>query len=125
VDLAPEQYGQSASPDPATVYIVGSGGLIAAPDEFMTALSNFAAAGFVPVVSIDVYGVYITTHTGEPSLVFAQQLAEDPSIKLELMQSGHILPALDASTLAQADPQAALTMLRAIALLNAYASLSY
>jgi len=125
VDLAPEQYGQAAAPDAGTVYIVGSGGLIAAPDEFMAALSNFAAAGFVPVVSLDVYGVYITVQAGAPALDFAQRLAEDRASKLGLMQGGRILPALDAGALAQADPQAALTMLRALTVLNGYASLSY
>jgi hypothetical protein len=124
-ELTPAQLGQAAAPDPAVVYTVGAGGLIAAPDAFLAALDSFAAAGFVPVISLDVYGVYITTHTGELALDFAQRLAEDPAIKLGLMQTGRILPALDAGALAGADPDAALTILRALTLLNAFASLSY
>jgi hypothetical protein len=97
--------------------------------EVLQSLSTFHAAQYVPVVSLNVYGAYISADAAHPALAqeFIAGLAADPDAKAFMTRASGRLPALTPQQLTSfaADDDLSIYTMRSLALLTTYAAMAY
>lgn len=108
------------------VYVLPSTVLRDDPGAVMDSLATFYEADYVPVIGLNVYGMYVTADATNPDAAsdLARALANDPDAKLALMDEAGRVPALNARELAALDPDdpTVLYTLQTLALLTTYAA---
>lgn len=108
------------------VYVLSSTLLATDADDIMVSLESFDAAGYWPVVELNIYGVYISAEAVNATAAenFAAEMANEPEAKAVVMLSSGRLPALTSNEVAalSARDEMKVYTLRALALLTTYAS---
>lgn len=108
------------------VYVLPSTLLHDDPGAVMESLATFHRADYMPVIGLNVYGMYITADAANPDAAsdLASALASDPDAKLALMDEAGRVPALNARELAalDSDDPIVLYTLQTLALLTTYAA---
>jgi len=111
------------------VYVLSSALLADDPGAVMRSLASFHEAGYVPVLALDLDGIYISASSSNRQLAqqFAQFVSGDADLKAGLLDSAQRLPVYTADDLLKTgvDSDAALVTFRALTLLTAYAGLAY
>jgi hypothetical protein len=110
------------------VYVVSSTLLANDADDLMTSLESFDAAGYWPVVALNIYGAYISANAAnrDAAAAFVAALAGTPQAKAMMMLRSDRLPALTPDEVAGLgiDDEMAVYTLRALALLTTYAGMA-
>lgn len=104
-------------------YLLSSTLLADDPDAVMVSLASFWAADYWPVLTLNLYGVYVGAQAQHPDLAaqFAQAASDDPRFKTRLMGDSGRLPALLPQELLGAGDDVTRQTLQTLALLTTYA----
>lgn len=132
LDLVRARQGSILTADQAgspPIYVMSSALLADDPEAVMRSLASFHAAGYVPVVDIDVDSAYVGASSPNPDLArqFAEFVSGDPDTQAGLLKSAQRLPVYSADDVLKlgTDSDEALITLRALTLLTTYAGMSY